>query len=137
MMWAEDRDQIINSIGPFVNKRMRELKAFCRREQFSLGRNDKPMRARAIQARAAMKKVYLPKEAPWLSDFMGEMLLFDAGKHDDQVDAFGLIGRMLDRMRDADEPKPVNDEPMKGVLGLTVDEQFKRHFRGRSGEGRI
>lgn len=114
MMWAEDRDQIVNSIGPFVNKRMRELKAYCRREQISMGRQDKPMRARAIQARASMGRVYLPAEAPWLSDFMGELLMFDAGKHDDQVDAFGLIGRMLDEMVGASTPKAKKTPPRDG-----------------------
>lgn len=105
MMWAVDRDQIVRSIGPFMRKHMRDRKAYCRVEELPMGRNDKPMRARSIQARASMGKVYLPKEAPWLGDFMGELLVFDAGKHDDQVDAFGLIGRMLDEMIGAHVPK--------------------------------
>jgi predicted phage terminase large subunit-like protein len=36
------------------------------------------------------KKVYLPKDAPWLLDFERELLSFPAGKHDDMVDAFTL-----------------------------------------------
>jgi len=31
--------------------------------------------------------VYLPNEAPWLADFMHEMINFPNGKHDDQVDS--------------------------------------------------
>jgi predicted phage terminase large subunit-like protein len=31
--------------------------------------------------------VYLPKEAPWLSDFLNEMLAFPNGRYDDQVDS--------------------------------------------------
>jgi predicted phage terminase large subunit-like protein len=31
--------------------------------------------------------VHLPKEAPWLSDFLNEMLAFPNGRHDDQVDS--------------------------------------------------
>ena len=34
---------------------------------------------------------------------MSELLVFPAGKHDDQVDTFGLIGRMLDDMIKAAE----------------------------------
>jgi hypothetical protein len=30
--------------------------------------------------------VYLPKDPPWLSDFLHEMLAFPNGRHDDQVD---------------------------------------------------
>lgn len=121
MIWAEDRDQIVNSIGPFVNRRMRELKAYCRREQISMGRQDKPMRARAIQARSAMGKVYLPANAPWLADFMGELLMFDAGKHDDQVDAFGLIGRLLDEMVSAHVPKAKTTKPRRDYASAQPD----------------
>jgi hypothetical protein len=52
-----------------------------------------------------MGKVYLPTKAPWLAEFTAEMLTFPAGKHDDMVDAFGLIGRMLDDMVPAMVPK--------------------------------
>ena len=31
--------------------------------------------------------VLLPKEAPWLSDFLNEVLAFPNGRHDDQVDS--------------------------------------------------
>ena len=42
---------------------------------------------------------------------------FPAGKHDDQVDALGLIGQVLDRMNKGTAPKP--EEPIRGLLGLT------------------
>ncbi len=48
-----------------------------------------------------MGKVYLPSKSPWLAEFIGELTMFPAGKHDDQVDSFGLIGRMLDDMTPA------------------------------------
>lgn len=112
MMWAEESGQIIKSVGPLIEKRMRERRVYGRREQFPSA-SDKPTRSRAMQGRAAMGKVYLPNNAPWLSDFLNELLAFDAGKHDDQVDALGLIGRMLDDMVGASKPKedkkPVRD----------------------------
>lgn len=104
MMWAEETGQIIKSVGPLIEKRMRERKIYGRREQFSSS-SDKPTRSRAMQGRAAQGKVYLPHNAPWLADFLQELLAFDAGKHDDQVDALGLIGRMLDDMVAAQKPK--------------------------------
>jgi hypothetical protein len=42
--------------------------------------------------------LYVPARAPWLADFRSELLSFPAGKHDDQVDAIGLIGQLLDKM---------------------------------------
>lgn len=97
MNWLEESGQIIKSIGPFLEKRMREEKVYCRREQV-VSVADKPSRSRSIQARSSMGRVYLPHKSAWSAEFLSELLVFPAGKHDDQVDAFGLIGRMLDQM---------------------------------------
>ena len=43
----------------------------------------------------AQGKVMLPHGAPWTDDLVSELMVFDAGKHDDQVDAASLIGRRL------------------------------------------
>lgn len=109
--WGEESGQIVKSLGPFIDKRMRERKVYCRREQMT-SVADKPTRSRSIQARAAMGKVYLPHNAPWVADFIGELLNFPAGKHDDQVDAFGLIGRMLDTMVGGVRPTNEASRPM-------------------------
>lgn len=45
-----------------------------------------------------MGKVYLPRNADWLSTMLAEVLSFPAGRNDDQVDVLSLIGRMLDTM---------------------------------------
>lgn len=95
--WGEEQGQIIKSLGPFIDKRMRERRIYCRREQMA-SVADKPTRCRSFQARAAMGKVYLPHNAAWVADLLGEMMNFPVGKHDDQVDALGLVGRMLDTM---------------------------------------
>lgn len=97
MDWAEEQGQILKSLGPFIDLRMRELKAYCKRTQFT-SVSDKPTRARSFQARAAMGKVYLPRNAPWLADFLKELLSFPAGANDDQVDFVSLLGRLIDRM---------------------------------------
>jgi len=113
LMWVEEQGQIIKSIGPFLDKRMREERVYCRREQVASAA-DKPTRSRSIQARTAMGKVYLPSKAPWLAEFQSELLSFPAGKHDDQVDAFGLIGRMLDDLIKASTPKVEIKRPNDG-----------------------
>lgn len=110
LMWAEENGQIIKSLGPFITKRMRDRRVYCMREQFTSAA-DKSARSRAIQARASMGKVYLPHSAPWLDAFLMNVLSFPLGKYDDDVDALGLIGRMLDTMvagrdRKAEVPEP-------------------------------
>jgi hypothetical protein len=57
---------------------------------------------------------------------MSELLSFPAGKHDDQVDALGLVGQLLDRMVKGTAPK-VKAKPIK--LAPTFNEAFKRHQR--------
>jgi len=94
--WGEESGQIEKSIGPFLTKRMMERKVFCRREQFVSSR-DKPTRARSIQARMSMGKVFFPR-TEWADDLISEVLRFPAAAHDDQVDVLSLFGRMLDEM---------------------------------------
>ena len=112
-MWVEEQGQIIKSIGPFLDKRMREERVYTRREQVASAA-DKPTRSRSIQARTAMGKVYFPSKAPWLSEFTSELLMFPAGRHDDMVDTFGLIGRMLDDLIPAHKPKAVQPTTSSG-----------------------
>lgn len=95
--WAEEKGQISAGIGPFLERRMRERQAFVAREQFPT-RGDKAVRAQSIRGRVSLNGLYLPKNAPWAAEFRRELLSFPAGKHDDQVDALGLVGQLLDVM---------------------------------------
>ena len=115
LTWAEEKGQIIKSVGPFLERSINERgmdnpKAYCAREGFASAA-DKPTRARSLQARMASGKVYLPEDAPWLADFISEFLTFPAGKNDDQVDAASLLFRLLAEMtsRGIVPEKPVRD----------------------------
>lgn len=109
--WAEEQGQILKSIGPFLDKRMNERRVYFSREQF-VSIRDKPTRAQSIRGRLAMGKVYLPRNAGWVTDLVAEMLSFPAGRHDDSVDCLSLLGRMLDNMVGGSypaKPKPPLD----------------------------
>jgi hypothetical protein len=54
----------------------------------------------------ALEGLYVPTSTPWYAEFKSELLGFPAGKHDDQVDALGLIGQLLDQMLPGQKPKP-------------------------------
>ena len=95
IVWAEESGQIEKSVGPFLRKQMLERKVYCRRQQFPSAA-DKATRARSIQGRWAMRKVYFPRTRPdWLPELEAELLKFPLGANDDQVDALSLIGRMV------------------------------------------
>jgi predicted phage terminase large subunit-like protein len=95
--WAEENGQIKSGVGPFLERRAVERQAWCVREQFPT-RGDKAVRAQSIRGRMALKGLRIPKDAPWRAEFESELLRFPAGVHDDQVDAIGLVGQLLDKM---------------------------------------
>lgn len=111
--WAEETGQIKAGVGPFLEQRMRKRRAFVVREQFPT-RGDKAIRAQSIRGRMALDGLYVPINAPWYEAFVTELLTFPTGRHDDQVDALGLVGQLLDRMYarkppEEEKPKPRND----------------------------
>jgi predicted phage terminase large subunit-like protein len=110
--WAEEQGQIRSGVGPFLDKRMRERGAFVARQQFA-ARGDKAVRAQSMRGRMALEGLYIPAGSAWLADFRAELLSFPAGRHDDQVDAIGLVGQLLDTMVPPAKPKqaarPVRD----------------------------
>jgi predicted phage terminase large subunit-like protein len=102
--WAEEGGQINASVGPFLKRRARERKAYTYRRQFP-PRRDKSVRAQSIRGRMSMNGLFYPAGAPWRETFESELLRFPAGKHDDQVDALGLIGQLLDVIQEG-APRP-------------------------------
>ncbi|MGE0410016.1 MAG: phage terminase large subunit, partial [Amphiplicatus sp.] len=52
---------------------------------------DKEVRMEASSAAIEQGSVFLPKEAPWLSAFLEEILAFPNARNDDQVDAFSQL----------------------------------------------
>jgi predicted phage terminase large subunit-like protein len=113
--WAEETGQIKSGVGPFLTKRMIERKALTYREQFPT-RGDKSIRAQSIRGRMAMQGLYVKQDAPYRSDLISEMMSFPVGVHDDQVDALGLVGQLLDKMMAGSAIKP-NDALPKGKPG--------------------
>ena len=127
--WAEENGQIIKAIGGLIDRRQQEAKAWCYRKQFA-STADKPTRAQAIRGRMAAGKVYLPRNAAWVSEFLSELLSFPAGKHDDQVDTLSLLGRMLGEMQSGRAPKPDMDPPL--IKAPTYGDIMKQHLATRA-----
>ncbi len=101
--WFGEAGPIRRAIEPFLMRRMQAREAYCRVEWLP-SINDKPTRARPIQAMASMGKVFFPKHAPWKHELMSQLLRFPAGKFDDGVDVMGLFGRGLEYIRGAKKP---------------------------------
>ena len=106
LTWAEERGQIAAGVGPFLERRMSERRAFVARESFP-SRHDKAVRAQSIRGRMAIEGLYLPEHAPWLEPLRSELLMFPASATDDAVDALSLVGQMLDQIVLGQRPKPL------------------------------
>ena len=112
--WAEEMGQIKSGVGPFLTKQQRARKAYVFREQFPT-RGDKAIRAQSMRGRMALDGLYVPINAPWYPAFRSELMSFPAGKNDDQVDAIGLIGQLLDKMSVG--PTPPDPEKPANISG--------------------
>lgn len=67
-------------------------------------RYDKEARLQAQSARFEAGQVYLPTEAPWLGEYISELLAFPNGRYDDQVDATTYALHYLTARRPRVEP---------------------------------
>lgn len=127
--WAEEQGQIRAGIGPWLDKRARYRKAYVARDQFPT-RGDKAVRAQSIRGRMATDGLYVPTNQAWWAALRSELLSFPAGKHDDQVDALGLVGQLLDKMAPG-KGKSANDNktPKTGYSTISKDisESFKTY----------
>lgn len=118
MNWAFEKGQINSAIGPFMRQRQLARQAFVAVEEFPT-RGDKAVRAQSIRGRMAHGSLYVPEYQPWYKALVTELLTFDRGINDDQVDALGLVGQLLD-MTITGERKV--KEPVKNPL-----DAYKHH----------
>ena len=123
--WAVEKGQIASGIGPFLDRRQRERRAYVARSAFPT-RGDKAVRAQSIRGYIAQHGLYIQANAPWYADLRTEMLGFPAGRNDDQVDMLGLIGQLLDLMQSGTKIRPSQPPRMSDrwdkVFGRGQDE---------------
>lgn len=108
--WAEERGQIISGVGPWLERESLKQHAFTAREQF-VSRLDKGVRAQSMRGLVATKGLWYAADAPFRAELESELLAIPASKWDDQHDALGLAGQLLDRalrgrVPEVEKPKP-------------------------------
>src|SRR5262245_33004664 len=125
--WACETGQINSGLGPYMEKRARERGAWTYREVFPT-RGDKAVRAQSIRGMMALNGLYIPN-ASWRNALVAELLSFPAGKHDDQVDALGLVGQLIDKMLNGSKPEEKKRKPIvfrHGVPLLGPPDDYSR-----------
>lgn len=131
--WAEEKGQITAGMDPLIKKRLREEQLYVVRAGFP-SRKIKQIRAQPIRGRMAMRSLRVPAFAPWYPDFKNELMVFPNGRNDDQVDALGLIGQVLDKMMPGSGPLPEPQAPKifstdPRTCTVTLDDLWKDHER--------
>ena len=106
-----------NAIGPFLIERMRQRHIYAPLETIP-SRHAKEIRAASIAGRMAVRGLFLPAQAPWLSDLVSEILAFPTSTND-QIDCLSIFGQLLDRLVPGRVPTP--PKPQK-VLSFTPGE---------------
>ena len=106
MCFFGESGPIRRSIEPFLVRRMRERKTFCRLEWLVRG-HDKPTMARPLQAMASARKVKIA-DTEYGHRLLGQLLQFPAGRLDDAVDMAALLPLAIDLAHPAviGTPKP-------------------------------
>ena len=110
--------------------------------QTAPARHSKEMRAQTFIGRAAVRGLFLPPQAEWLSDFVAELISFPSSAHYDQVDCLSVLFQALQNIAPGPSPKP-KEEPKRLVIGgpgttICMDDLWAAHDRRRRySSGRI
>lgn len=97
------------AIGPYLREGIRQRNQFLHVEAIP-ETVDKRQRAQSIRGRMRAGGVLFDKRGKWYPEFESELLQFDRGTHDDQVDMMSLFGMFLDQLQTAPTSKEIEDE---------------------------
>lgn len=136
--WFGEKGHIQQSIGPFLRKRMEERNTYCTIDEITPSQN-KEQRAQSFRARMAMGKVFFPRQKPWVTDMIEEMMKFPNGKHDDFVDPLAYIGLKLGRQ--FGPSRTVEQEDLGPKIGskewVKADSKYRNLLKTFSGSGEL
>lgn len=118
-LFTTESGAIEKALGPFLRKEMQDRGVFINLHPLP-PIQDKPSRAKSIQARLRQGNVWFDKEFEWYNDFEAELRHFPRGAHDDYVDAFAWIGLTLAKMIEAPTRSEWDDELWEEEVGDSV-----------------
>lgn len=102
--------QVSRAIGPFLREEMVRFNVYPNIIPLKHQGKDKTARARSMQGRMRAHRVKFLKDSDWYSTFEEECVTFPRAKHDDQFDAFGYLGMLLDSIIEAPTKEEIDEE---------------------------
>jgi predicted phage terminase large subunit-like protein len=103
ILWANEGGLIDKAIGPAIRSAMRHAQKFVAIESLP-SLQDKGIKLQAFHARATAGTVHFPVKRRWAEQCIADLVKFPGGRWDDKPDVCGLIGRLVDKMFDAQVP---------------------------------
>lgn len=122
-LFLVEKGTLAHSMGAALNKEMEKQRTYPALEPMKTA-GDKRAKARGIQKVMRGGGLYVDKQAEWYPAFSDELLRFDRGRNDDQVDALALFGLKLDELVDA----PTSEEQ--------ADDEWDEEYMQDQREGR-
>ena len=134
MEWAFEKGQIASGVGPYLDRRQTERRAYCVKTSVPdawrqggqgavLPRLYRASRALCAGAGALVRG---PAERKCLS--------FPAGRNDDIVDMLGLLGQLTNKMLRGMPLRPLTPRPAQGPLGQDCSVKTTANSIGKSHE---
>lgn len=120
-MFLVEKGILDKAIGPMLQKEMMTRKSFPMLTPISVS-GDKRLKATGIRKAMRAGAVYVDKQAEWYPAFEDELLRFDRGTHDDQVDMFALFGLKLDELIDAPTQEEIEEEEYQEEFGEFIQQ---------------
>ncbi len=115
-----ERGHILMTMGPILEKRIRETKTMMPIEELKPGRQDKIARARPIQARMQQGRVFFRRHCDATLALQAEMMRFPNGTHDDMVDSAAWLGQLLLLFTTTREKKQPPKRSWRDKLSKTI-----------------
>jgi predicted phage terminase large subunit-like protein len=139
LLVATEAGGLYNAAGPFLKSRMieRNIPAYI---QTFPSKASKELRAQSFIGRVAVKGLYLPHDAEWVSEFVAELISFPSAAHDDMVDSCSVLFQALSNITPGRALAP-KEEPKRLVIGgpgttISMDDLWtaneRRHKRSGS-----
>lgn len=121
--WFDEKGVIHNSVGPALNKRMRERRVYLDvRSQSSNA--DKVSKVQGFIALANTGIIHAPSMGPhkvWMEQAIMQVKSLPAGRWDDKADVLGLLGRAIDQIMDAPQSPPPRKEGIRPFSAAWVE----------------
>lgn len=123
--FAVEKEQIARTLMAYIHQAMMETGTYMNFVPDLTAHTDKRARAQSIISRFRAKGIRFDKQAAYYPTLEAELLTFDRGIKDDQVDAYSVIGLALNKMnRSLSLEQMVEDD---------IIEQEREHLIGFDG----